>query len=111
MENNIVGNELLSLDKLKEIVYFESIGNFTKTYNRNGKELLIEGTLNRLEEALPGRKFFKINETTIINADYLKKINVLSNNNVLLQDGIELFIDKQKYRDLIQFLRIEFSVW
>jgi len=111
MESIALNHELYKLNELKEIVYLESAGEFTKSHNSDGQSFLIENQLNYIEEILPNEKFFKINESFIINADYIKKIKVNTNKNVLLQDGIELNISQQKYHDLIKFLRIRYCIW
>ncbi|MBU8891269.1 MAG: LytTR family transcriptional regulator [Bacteroidales bacterium] len=111
MESITINNELLKLNELKEIIYLESIGNFTKAYKCNGMESMIEDVLTCLEATLPNKKFFKINELLIINADYLKKVNVTTNKKALMHDGIELKISKQKYNDLFRFLKMRYNIW
>ena len=111
MEDIITKTNELKINNFQEIVYLKSSGSFTKKYNSKGKEFLVENALTQLEETLPNNKFFKINESLIINVDYLKKINVNTNRKALLHNGIELKISKQKYNDLIKFLKMRYSIW
>ena len=111
MDSILINQGLNTISELKDIVYLESDGEYTKSHNRNGQSILIENQLTYIEETLPNKKFFKINESFIINADYIKKIKVSTNKNVLLHDGIELNISNQQYADLIKFLRIQYNVW
>ncbi len=110
----IVDNDndnVLQVKKLCEIVYMESFGCKTKTYCCEGKEYLIKKCLSHVEESLPNEKFFKINESFIINADYLKKIKVSTNKNAVLHGGIELHIARQKYNELLKFLKMKYNIW
>ncbi|MDA3952791.1 MAG: LytTR family transcriptional regulator DNA-binding domain-containing protein [Bacteroidales bacterium] len=112
MEHLTINNKILKYNVLKEVVFLESSGSFTRKYCSNGREFLIEGDLSHFEESLPDEKFFRINESYIINADYLKRIKVQDiKKNVLLNGGIELSIDQEKYWDLIKFLKIKYNVW
>lgn len=111
MESITISNELYTVSELKEIVYLESYGNFTKTYNCNGKDFLIDDDLKRIEKILPDEKFFRINDSSIINADYLKRVNVMTTRNVLLHNGIELKIAQNKYTDLMRFLKTKYNIW
>jgi len=89
----------------------ESVGNFTRKYSCNGSDKLLVDELNRLEENLPNEKFFRINQSNIINADYLKRIQGRTIKNVLLQGGIELYIAQDKYSELLKFLKVKYNIW
>ena len=82
MESVTINNEL------DEVVFLESVGGFTRKYCTHGREFLIEDELNHLEENLPNEKFFKINDSYIINADFLKRIKSNATKNVILHNGL-----------------------
>ncbi len=111
MESITINNKEKVDNKLNEIVFLESVGNFTRKYSNNGTENLLVDELNRLEEALPIEKFFRINQSNIINADYLKRIQGRTIKNVLLQGGVELYIEQDKYWELLKFLKLKYNIW
>ena len=111
MENLTIDHKTIHLNELQEVVFLESIGGFTRKYCSNGREFLVENNLSQLEENLPKEKFFKINESYIINADYLKRIKVRAIKNVLLRGGIELNVAQDRYWELIRFLKFNYSIW
>ena len=111
MESIIVDNKKRVDINQKKIVFLESVGNFTRKYSCNGSERLLVDDLNRLEDALPEEKFFRINQSNIINADYLKRIQGRTIKNVLLQGGVELYIEQDKYWELLKFLKLKYNIW
>ena len=96
--------------ELEEVVFLESVGGFTRKYCTHGREFLIEDELNHLEENLPNEKFFKINDSYIINADFLKRIKSNATKNAILHNGIELNISQDKYWELIKFLKCKYRI-
>ena len=104
MESVTINNEL------EEVVFLESVGGFTRKYCTHGREFLIEDELNHLEEILPNEKFFKINDSYIINADFLKRIKSNATKNAILHNGIELNISQDKYWELIKFLKCKYRI-
>jgi len=105
-----IERKTVSLNGIKEIVYLKSIGDFTTSYLRNGKEGLVEYGLEYIQSKLPNHKFFRISDSFIINIDYLKKIKVNSNKNVLMHGGIELEMDLSKYQELKWYLRNRYCI-
>ena len=97
-------------NNLHEVVFLQSIGGFTKKYCVNGKESLVENNLDGLKQRLPKEKFFKINESNIINADYLKKIKADIIKKAILHGGIELHIAQDKYWEFVSFLRFRYKI-
>lgn len=104
MESIVFDNEL------KEVVFLESVGGFTRKYCTDGREFLVEDNLNHLEESLPHEKFFKINDSFIINADYLKRIKSNATKNAILHDNIVLNIAQDKYWDFVKFLKFKYRI-
>lgn len=66
------------LVELSDVRYFETCGNYTKTYFSGGK-LLIYRTLSYLDGRLPGQYFFRVNRQQIVNLSHIKNIHLLDN--------------------------------
>ena len=94
----------------KEVVFLESVGEFTRKHCTRGRDFLVKNDLSHLEENLPHEKFFKINDSYIINADYLKRIKMSDRKNAVLHGGVELDIAKEKYSPFIRFLKFKYRI-
>ena len=81
MQNSLSPNDKVLLNdgdkcklvELSEVRYFETYGNYCKTYYLGGT-LLINRTLNYLENRLPGRDFFRANRQFIVNLSHVKEL-------------------------------------
>ena len=58
---------------LKNVRYFETCGNYSKTYFSGGA-LLINRSLNYLESRLPQKSFFRTSRQFIINLSHVEKL-------------------------------------
>jgi two-component system, LytTR family, response regulator len=67
-----------TLVELSDVRYFETCGNYTKTYFSGGK-LIIYRTLSYLDERLSGQYFFRVNRQQIVNLSHIKNIRLLDN--------------------------------
>lgn len=99
------------IKNIKDIVYFESIGEFTKMHFFNGSKQIVEENINYIEDLLPKKKFFKIHDLFIINLDHLKLIKVKTNKNAKLHHNLEITIAPNRYNELIEFMKDEYVVW
>lgn len=66
------------LVELSDIRFFETCGNYTKTYFSDGK-LLIYRTLSYLEARLSDQYFFRANRQQIVNLSHIKNIHLMDN--------------------------------
>ena len=65
--------EKCKLVELKDVRYFETCGNYSKTYFSGGA-LLINRSLNYLESRLPGKCFFRTSRQYIVNLSHVEKL-------------------------------------
>ncbi len=96
--------------KINDVVCFYLESNFIKVSYYNGEESIIENDFIGIIHKLPQNKFFQVNESTIINADYIKKIRYCNPKKVLLQKGLELNILHNKYDELIEFMKKKYEI-
>ena len=85
--NTRAGFVLLDTEK---IVYCQANGNYTEIFLNTSLQETVTQQLGQLEKLLPQDIFFRINRSTIINLNYLSKINRKSLN-------CELIVGKEKY--------------
>jgi len=85
------------LVELSEVRYFETCGNYTKTYFSGGK-LLIYRTLSYLDGRLPSNYFFRVNRQQIVNLTHIKNIQLLDNSTFRIELSCGKKIDLSRRR-------------
>lgn len=91
--NNKESSESLSIDQrimipsddkyilieVSDVVFIESLGNYVQLLTKDQRRLITYGSIKSWEERLPSRHFFQIHRSTIINLDYLEKVEKYTN--------------------------------
>jgi len=72
------------LVKLADVLYFETCGNYTKTYFSGGK-LLIYRTLSYLDKRLCDQYFFRVNRQQIVNLSHINTIHLLDDSTLRIE--------------------------
>ncbi len=82
---------------LKDIVVFESLGNYVKVHLPNSHPVIFN-SLNALEERLPSDMFFRANRKFIINLHKIINISTWVNNGymVKLENGMEVDLSRRQ---------------
>ena len=91
--------------KLEDIRYFESDGNYVKVYFKDQKPMILR-SLNKIEERLDGKLFFRTSRKHIININWIEKVeNWFSGGlKIKLTSGEEIEISRrqaQKFREMM----------
>jgi two-component system LytT family response regulator len=83
--------------ELSEIRMFSSVGNYVQVFFNDFKPLVLK-SLNNLEEKLDEKYFFRANRKTIINLNYIDKIEPGLNNSlvVYLKNGEEVEVSRRQ---------------
>lgn len=86
---------------LKDIIVFESIGNYVKIHLSNNHPTIhpiIFNSLNNLEGRLPERVFYRANRKFIINVSYISSVSFWVNNGYIikLSNGIEVEMSRRQ---------------
>ncbi len=85
--------------KISAIKFIQATSQYSNIYLSNGKCILVRKSLNYWESVLPTCTFNRIHRSTIININYLTKIERTLNNthNVYLEGNSEPFILSRRY--------------
>lgn len=78
-------NDLTRLIELKSITHIESDGNYTELYLTDKNKVRIKKTLKYWEEILPENNFRRIHHNTIINLNFIDKIERLTNRSLIIK--------------------------
>lgn len=82
--------------KIEDIVRCQSENNYTAFVFENGNKSLVCRTLKEVENILPEDYFFRIHQSHLINAKFIKHINRQGGGSILMVDGTEIPISRQK---------------
>ena len=89
---------------VNEIIHCESDVNYTTIYLSDKQKLMVAKTLKDFEELLGEFHFFRIHNSHLINAAYLKNYNKGKGGSVTLTDGTELEVSTRRKEDFLKWL-------
>ncbi|MCK9422061.1 MAG: response regulator transcription factor [Bacteroidales bacterium] len=73
-----LSNNFSRFIKLNSVIAFISLGNYTKILAGDGKTYIVLKTLKQWEEELPQKHFLRIHRCSVINLEYIQKIEKYS---------------------------------
>jgi two-component system LytT family response regulator len=98
-------NDGIWMMKVKDIYRIEGEGNYSKFFFTNGETLLISKTLKDYEKILSEYKFERIHKSHLVNLNYITKYYKNEGSYVLMEDGTEITVARNKRERLM--LRLE----
>jgi two-component system, LytTR family, response regulator len=114
LENNIQpGNRRKLVLKTQECVYIvdlieiircEADKNYTFFFLNNGKKILVSRTLKDFETMLNGYGFFRIQQSHLINLDYLDRYDKHQGGAIIMKDGSALPLSPAKKDQFFKLL-------
>lgn len=90
---------------LDEIIRCEADRNYTSFFLRDNKKILVSKTLKEYETLLSGHNFLRVQQSHLINIDYVDRYDKKNGGAVVMKDGSEVPLSPAK-RDLF-FKRLE----
>ena len=90
--------------KVDSLVYISASGDYSEVHLKDGKKGLTNKSMQEWENRLPDTMFCRIHRSTIINLDYVEKIDEWFNNafKLHLKDVSEPFIMSRRYAAIIK---------
>jgi len=88
--------------ELKDLVYCEAEGNYTKLFLANGKNYLLSKTLREVQEVLEERSFLRVHREYLINLDHIKSYHKGDAAYLVLQGDINIPVAKNQKERLVQ---------
>ena len=105
-------NHLIEINSNKEVRYYqpnrlimvEADGNYSHLYMEDGRKETVTQNLGKLEEKLPIGQFIRISRKSIVNAEYIRRLNKQSGEMELECNGIKLkAIASMKYINTVNW--------
>lgn len=85
---------------IKEILYFEGDGNYSRIITNSGRDITISKTLQWLEEVLPSDFFFRIHKKHLVNMGHIKTFDKASGNMLVLDSGAKLEVAHRRTEEI-----------
>lgn len=81
---------------LDQIIRCESDRNYTSFYLTEGRKILVSKTLKEFETLLIGYNFIRVQQSHLINLDYVDRYNKGNGGSVVMRDGSEVPLSPAK---------------
>lgn len=92
---------------IDQIMYCKAANNLTEVYVLDEKRYALStDTLKKVEEKLPALQFYRIHRSQCVNRDYIKAISRTTGLVVVMKDGTELDIARDKAEGFYEWLGI-----
>jgi two-component system LytT family response regulator len=86
---------------INDLVYLQALENYTCFHFKDGSSLISSYTLKKHESALPGFTFLRVNRSTIINSNYVRKVvNKNRTNFIRMKNGLEIRVSRRRQESL-----------
>ena len=89
---------------LKDIIWCESLGAYTKFHIVNQPSLVVSKVLKEYEEVLEEFYFFRTHKSSLINLEHVKKYVRGEGGQVWMSDGTEIEVSRRRKDELMQLL-------
>lgn len=89
---------------LSEIVRCEADKNYTFFFLNSGKKILVSRTLKDFETMLNGYGFFRIQQSHLINLEYLDRYDKTQGGAIIMKDGVSVPLSSAKKEQFFKLL-------
>jgi two-component system LytT family response regulator len=90
--------------ELDDIIRCEADKNYTFFFLTNGKKILVSKTLKDFETLLAGHNFFRIQQSHLININYVERYDKFDGGSVIMKDGASVPLSQAKKEMFFQML-------
>lgn len=95
------GFEIIELDEIERC---QSDNNYTSFYFEDGSKILISRTLKEVDDMLSRHGFFRVHQSHLINSRFVKTISRQDGGMIVMQDGTQIPVSRQKKNNLNELL-------
>ncbi len=88
--------ESVHVIELDNIIRCEADRNYTSFFLKEGKKILVSKTLKEFENLLCGQQFMRVQQSHIINLNYVDRFDKGQGGSVVLKDGSEIPLSPSK---------------
>ncbi len=96
--------ESMFIVDIENIVRCESDKNYTFFFFTEGKKILVSKTLKEYEMLLSGLSFFRVQQSHLINMNYVDRYDKLDGGCVIMKDGTQIPLSQAKKEEFFKML-------
>lgn len=96
--------ESVHVVELDQIIRCEADRNYTSFFLKNGKKILVSRTLKDYETLLTGHNFLRVQQSHLVNLDYVDRYDKGNGGAVVMKDGSEVPLSPAKRDVFFQIL-------
>lgn len=89
---------------IADIIRCESSANYTIFYLKDGRQLLVTRTLKEFDQMLAPQQFFRVHQSHLVNAAYIREFVKADGGYLVMTDGAEVPVASRKRAQLLQQL-------
>lgn len=89
---------------IDDIIYLEAVGNYTTVHIKTGKPILASKTLKEFEDILPGNRFCRVHNGSMVNLAYIQKFIKGDGGQVLLSNGVLIDVARRRKDELLKLM-------
>jgi two-component system, LytTR family, response regulator len=101
---SVRSNKGIRIIGIREIMYCEADGRYTRIFLENGESHLIAKVLREYEDLLPDENFFRIHKSCIVNLSYIKEYSINKHHKLILSNEHILPVAKRRCKNLVEKL-------
>lgn len=90
---------------LKDIIYLESMGAYTKFELENQKAIIVSKVLKEYDELLTGFSFLRIHQSNVVNLSHIRKYVKGDGGQLWMSNGAEIEVSRRKKDELLEALK------
>lgn len=91
---------------LKDILYCQAAGNYTRFCLADNKKITSSYTLGFYDELLSGRNFFRVSRSFLVNLSHISMYKRNDGGKILMSDGTEIEISRNTKDNLLKILNL-----
>ena len=89
-------HECVHIVDLDNIIRCEADRNYTSFFLNDGKKILVSKTLKEYETLLSGSQFFRVQQSHLVNLNYVNRFDKKNGGSVVMKDGSEVPLSPAK---------------
>jgi DNA-binding LytR/AlgR family response regulator len=94
--------ELLIKDKM--VIRFEAEGSLSKLYLENGRSIILQLSLDNIEEQLADSSFIRIHANHLVNAEHISSIPEKAGDGIQLTNGSNIPVGEKRLSQLTEII-------
>jgi two-component system LytT family response regulator len=99
--------EGLQFVNLDDVIYCESLDNYTQFYLVDGKRIMVSKTIKHFEEVLDETRFYRVHRSNIINLKYIDKYVKGEGGYVVMKQGQRIPVSRRRKESFLQLFHFQ----